>query len=81
MTHMPSSQLVRKTNTPLRQWRVGQGLTLRAAARKGRCNPGWLSRVERGGRRPRPAQVARLVRDLGVPVEVILASIPAEEAS
>ncbi len=64
--------VVNPNTTALRRWRIEQGLSVRAAARKGGVDPGWFSRVERGLRQPRPAQVARLNRNLGVPLAVLL---------
>jgi transcriptional regulator with XRE-family HTH domain len=66
--------VITNSTSPLRRWREAQGLGLRAAARMAGCDAGWLSRVETGQRQPRPAQVTRLVRRLGVPVEVVLGS-------
>ncbi len=71
--------VITNRTSPLRRWREAQGLGLRAAARKAGCDPGWLSRVETRQRQPRPAQVTRLVRRLGVPVEVVLGE--SEEAA
>ena len=55
-------------SSPLRKWREANGLTLEEEGALTGLSASFLSRVERGERRLRPATKLAIARGLGVPL-------------
>ncbi len=62
----------------VRQTRKSKGMSLRALARAGQLDPGWLSQIEHGTRDSSISSVLRIAHGLDVLPEDLIRDLPRE---